>query len=76
VPELLSFLDCADPLHQVDLNVESKADAQFLNFTRPPEDFVKLQYELFKASKYYRQITYQSFDWRTLILMKAGFKSR
>ncbi|KAG8681569.1 hypothetical protein FRC08_015549 [Ceratobasidium sp. 394] len=70
LPELFSFLDCADPLHQVDLNIESKVDAQFPNLTRSPEDFVKLQYDLFRKSKYYGQITYQSFDWRTLILMK------
>ncbi|KAG8751165.1 hypothetical protein FRC12_012560 [Ceratobasidium sp. 428] len=70
LPELFSFLDCADPLHQVDLNIESKVDAQFPNLTRSPEDFVKLQYDLFKKSEYYGQITYQSFDWRTLILMK------
>ncbi|QRV91199.1 glycerophosphoryl diester phosphodiesterase [Ceratobasidium sp. AG-Ba] len=70
LPELFSFLDCADPLHQVELNIESKVDAQFPNLTRPPEDFVKLQYDLFRKSKYYGKITYQSFDWRTLIQMK------
>lgn len=73
LPELFSFLDCADPSHQVQLNIESKVDAQFPNLTRPPEDFVKLQYDLFKKSKYYGKITYQSFDWRTLIQMKACF---
>ncbi|KAB5594275.1 Glycerophosphoryl diester phosphodiesterase [Ceratobasidium theobromae] len=70
LPELLSFLDCADPSHDVELNIESKVDAQFPNLTRPPEDFVDAQYKLFKSSKYYGKITYQSFDWRTLILMK------
>ncbi|KAF8609709.1 PLC-like phosphodiesterase [Ceratobasidium sp. AG-I] len=70
LPELFNFLDCADPSHKVELNIESKVDAQFPNLTRTPEDFVKLQYALFKSSKYYGKITYQSFDWRTLILMK------
>ena len=53
------------------MNIESKVDAQFPNLTRTPEDFVRLQYALFKSSKYYGKITYQSFDWRTLILMKV-----
>ncbi|KAH9919122.1 PLC-like phosphodiesterase [Fomitopsis serialis] len=33
--------------------------------------FVKRQHALFSASAYASQITYQSFDWRTLIAMKA-----
>jgi hypothetical protein len=48
-------------------------DAQFPNLTRTPEDFVSAQYRLFKSSKYYGKITYQSFDWRTLVLMKVCF---
>ncbi|CAE6538547.1 unnamed protein product [Rhizoctonia solani] len=70
LPELFNFLDCADPGHEVELNIESKVDAQFPNLTRSPEDFANAQYKLFKSSKYYGKITYQSFDWRTLILMK------
>ncbi|CAE6506071.1 unnamed protein product [Rhizoctonia solani] len=70
LPELFDFLDCADPGHEVELNIESKVDAQFPNLTRSPEDFANAQYKLFKSSKYYNKITYQSFDWRTLILMK------
>ncbi|CAE7137047.1 unnamed protein product [Rhizoctonia solani] len=70
LPELFNFLDCADPGHAVELNIESKVDAQFPNLTRSPEDFANAQYKLFKSSKYYSKITYQSFDWRTLILMK------
>ncbi|CAE6427926.1 unnamed protein product [Rhizoctonia solani] len=70
LPELFDFLDCADPGHEVELNIESKVDAQFPNLTRSPEDFANAQYKLFKSSKYYGKITYQSFDWRTLVLMK------
>ncbi|KAG8689824.1 hypothetical protein FRC11_000339 [Ceratobasidium sp. 423] len=70
LPELFDFLDCADPGHEVELNIESKVDARFPNLTRSPEDFANAQYKLFKSSKYYSKITYQSFDWRTLILMK------
>ncbi|ELU41619.1 chitin synthase G [Rhizoctonia solani AG-1 IA] len=74
LPELFDFLDCADPGHEVELNIESKVDAQFPNLTRSPEDFANAQYKLFKSSKYYGKITYQSFDWRTLVLMKVGWE--
>ncbi|KAF5384049.1 hypothetical protein D9757_006989 [Collybiopsis confluens] len=34
-------------------------------------DFVSKQHEIFVNSPYRNSITYQSFDWRTLIAMKA-----
>ncbi|KAF8592072.1 PLC-like phosphodiesterase [Ramaria rubella] len=68
--ELFEFLDCADPQHHVLLNIESKIDAIYSNGTHDVNTFVQKQHELFSTSHYYRSITYQSFDWRTLITMK------
>lgn len=75
LPELFSFLSCADPSARVDLNIESKIDAQFPNLTRTVSDFVDLQHAIFVGAgkKYYNRkgaITFQSFDWRTLVGMK------
>ncbi|KAF8480658.1 PLC-like phosphodiesterase [Gautieria morchelliformis] len=68
--ELFDFLDCADPHHHVLLNIESKINAVYPNETHDVQTFVQKQHDLFLNSRYYRSITYQSFDWRTLIQMK------
>ncbi|KAG5654032.1 hypothetical protein H0H81_008048 [Sphagnurus paluster] len=53
-------------------NIESKVDAVTPTNSRGPEDFVKLQHQVFVQSGYsLKNIIYQSFDWRTLIGMKA-----
>ncbi|KAK1215290.1 hypothetical protein PQX77_022108 [Marasmius sp. AFHP31] len=69
--ELFDFVECVDPEHTVEFNIESKVNPEQTNQTRAPEDFVQLQHELFAQSVYYGKITYQSFDWRTLVGMKA-----
>ncbi|KAJ8091681.1 hypothetical protein PM082_020916 [Marasmius tenuissimus] len=69
--ELFDFVECVDPEHTVEFNIESKVNPEQTNQTRAPEDFVQLQHELFAQSAYYDKITYQSFDWRTLVGMKA-----
>ncbi|KAG7085507.1 hypothetical protein E1B28_003068 [Marasmius oreades] len=69
--ELFSFVECFDPKHTVKYNIESKVNPVSTNQTRGPNDFVRLQHEQFKKSAYYHRITYQSFDWRTLVGMKA-----
>lgn len=71
---MFSFLSCADPDAQVKLNIESKIDAQFSNLTVGVDEFVTKQHAIFTGAgaRYYRQagaITYQSFDWRTLVGM-------
>ncbi|CAL1696216.1 unnamed protein product [Somion occarium] len=68
--ELFNFVSCADPDHQILWNIESKINAQHPNQTLGVHDFIQRQYEVFAASPYYSSITYQSFDWRTLIAMK------
>ncbi|KAJ3567154.1 hypothetical protein NP233_g6556 [Leucocoprinus birnbaumii] len=69
--EVFSFARCADPLRQVHFNIESKVNPQFNGTTRPPEDFVAAQHAQFVNSGYPTEaIIYQSFDWRTLIMMK------
>lgn len=68
--EVFDFVACADPRHQIAWNIESKIDAHFPNRTVGVQEFVQKQHALFQASPYYRSITYQSFDWRTLIAMK------
>ncbi|KAI0374531.1 PLC-like phosphodiesterase [Pilatotrama ljubarskyi] len=68
--ELFDFVECADPHHEVLWNIESKVDARHPNRTFGVTDFVEKQYEVFKRSPYKGAITYQSFDWRTLVAMK------
>ncbi|THH28281.1 hypothetical protein EUX98_g5900 [Antrodiella citrinella] len=68
--EVFDFASCADPSHQILWNIESKINAEYPNQTRSVEDFVTKQYEVFAASPYYSSITYQSFDWRTIVAMK------
>jgi len=73
--EMFSFLSCADPGAKVKLNIESKIDAQYPNLTVGVKEFVELQHTAFvtAGARYYHQhgaITYQSFDWRTLLGMK------
>lgn len=68
--EVFDFVSCADPTHQMLWNIESKIGAHFPNRTAGVQDFVQKQHVIFQSSAYYRSITYQSFDWRTLIAMK------
>ncbi|KDR84848.1 hypothetical protein GALMADRAFT_233276 [Galerina marginata CBS 339.88] len=70
--ELFKFAQCADPNRDVQWNIESKINPVVTNATRGVDDFVQLQYAEFMRSSYeLSQITYQSFDWRTLIAMKS-----
>jgi len=70
--ELFGFVRCADPGRFIHWNIESKINAVTPNSTRGVDDFVTLQHETFSKSGYrFSQITYQSFDWRTLIAMKT-----
>ncbi|GJJ09506.1 hypothetical protein Clacol_003729 [Clathrus columnatus] len=55
--ELFDFLDCADPEHNILLNIESKSNAAFPGRTLDFRTFVHKQYELFSRSAYYRSIT-------------------
>ncbi|CDO72741.1 hypothetical protein BN946_scf184990.g24 [Trametes cinnabarina] len=68
--EVFDFVSCADPQHEILWNIESKIDAQHSNRTFGVADFVEKQYEVFKNTSYKNSITFQSFDWRTLIAMK------
>ncbi|KAJ3992017.1 PLC-like phosphodiesterase [Lentinula boryana] len=69
--ELFSFAECADPDYRILWNIESKVNAEHTNRTRSPRDFVSSQHDIFVHSPYRHSITYQSFDWRTLVAMKA-----
>ncbi|EIW86408.1 PLC-like phosphodiesterase [Coniophora puteana RWD-64-598 SS2] len=68
--EVFDFVECADPTHQILWNIESKVDARCSNCTKEPEMFARLQQASFAASPYHKSITYQSFDWRTLVAMR------
>jgi len=69
--EVFEFAECADPELQISWNIESKINPIFPNKTRGVADFVSAQHKEFVDSSYnLSQITYQSFDWRTLIAMK------
>ncbi|KAK0233313.1 PLC-like phosphodiesterase [Armillaria fumosa] len=69
--ELFDFVECVDPEHGMLFNIESKIDADYPNRTRSVDDFVEYQYATFSKTYYIYSITYQSFDWRTLIGMKS-----
>ncbi|PPQ62788.1 hypothetical protein CVT24_000482 [Panaeolus cyanescens] len=70
--ELFEFARCVDTGRRLLWNVESKINPVDTNSTRSPEDFVKAQHREFVRSGYkLPQITYQSFDWRSIIQMKA-----
>ncbi|CCM00346.1 uncharacterized protein FIBRA_02376 [Fibroporia radiculosa] len=69
--ELFDFVGCADPAHHIQWNIESKIDARHPNRTMDVDTFVSKQSAVFSASPYFSSITYESFDWRTLIAMKA-----
>ncbi|KAF8202932.1 PLC-like phosphodiesterase [Pholiota molesta] len=70
--EVFRFAHCADPERSIRWNIESKINPIETNYTRGVDDFVSLQHAEFTKSGYrLSQITYQSFDWRTLIGMKA-----
>ncbi|GLB36465.1 putative PLC-like phosphodiesterase [Lyophyllum shimeji] len=70
--EVFDFVACADPERRMLFNIESKVDAVTPNNTRSVDDFVTLQHAVFLKSGYdLKNIIYQSFDWRTLIGMKA-----
>ncbi|KZS96170.1 PLC-like phosphodiesterase [Sistotremastrum niveocremeum HHB9708] len=68
--EVFDFVECADPEHQVLFNIESKIDAEQPNRTLAVSEFVTRQHRVFAKSPYKNSITYQSFDWRTIISMK------
>ncbi|KAG1773088.1 PLC-like phosphodiesterase [Suillus occidentalis] len=68
--EVFDFVSCADLSHQILWNIESKINPQYPNRTAGVDDFVQKQHEIFISSPYYQSITYQSFDWRTLVAMK------
>ncbi|KAJ7596632.1 PLC-like phosphodiesterase [Mycena floridula] len=69
--EVFEFVECADPTNRIQFNIESKINAEFPDRTRSVKDFVQKQHEIFARSPYRHSITYQSFDWRSLIAMKA-----
>ncbi|KAI0344130.1 PLC-like phosphodiesterase [Trametopsis cervina] len=68
--EVFAFAECADPSLQIQWNIESKINAAYPDQTASVQDFVQKQHAIFKTSPYRKAITYQSFDWRTLIEMK------
>ncbi|KAJ7081975.1 PLC-like phosphodiesterase [Mycena crocata] len=68
--EVFNFVECADPEHLIRWNIESKIDAAFPHRTAGVDVFVKQQHAVFAASPYRSSITYQSFDWRSLVAMK------
>jgi len=69
--EVFEFVNCADPTHQVLFNIESKIDPEYPPHSVGVEEFVTRQHAVFTSSGYMQSITYQSFDWRTLITMRA-----
>jgi glycerophosphoryl diester phosphodiesterase len=68
--EVFDFVECADPSHNILWNIESKIDAECPDRTAGVHDFVQKQHAVFSASPYRHSVTYQSFDWRTLVAMK------
>ena len=55
--EVFDFVECADPAHQIQWNIESKINPQYPNQTKGVEEFVSKQYEIFSNSPYKSSIT-------------------
>ncbi|KAL1726315.1 PLC-like phosphodiesterase [Schizophyllum commune] len=70
--ELFDFVSCVDPEHTVSFNIESKVNHTLVTEynTKGVNAFVTAQYAEFEKSGYLDRITYQSFDWRTLVEMQ------
>lgn len=69
--EVFAFARCVDKKREVFWNIESKINPVTPASTRSVEDFVTAQHAAFLASGYpLSQLTYQSFDWRTIVAMK------
>jgi hypothetical protein len=76
---MFAFLSCADPQETVRLNIESKINAEQPNLTVSVDEFVDRLHNIFvhEGAGYYRNkgaITFQSFEWRTLLGMKRKDK--
>jgi hypothetical protein len=56
------------------VTVLRKVDAVYPNLTRGPEVFVEKQLAIFRKYKLVDRITYQSFDWRTIKMVRANRK--
>ncbi|KAI5888168.1 PLC-like phosphodiesterase [Schizophyllum commune H4-8] len=71
--ELFDFVSCVDPARTVSFNIESKVNHTLVTGynTKGVNAFVTAQYAEFQKSGYLDRITYQSFDWRTLIEMQV-----
>ncbi|KAG6814018.1 hypothetical protein H0H92_003868 [Tricholoma furcatifolium] len=68
--EVFDFVACADPQRKMQFNIESKIDPTAPDHSHDVDVFVNLQHAAFKNSGYDFQ-SIISFDWRTLIGMKA-----
>lgn len=69
--EVFDFVSCVDPEHTVAFNIESKVNNTILGvYSAGVNTFVTKQWAAFKKSGYLDRITYQSFDWRTLVEMQ------
>ncbi|KAK7058341.1 hypothetical protein VNI00_001972 [Paramarasmius palmivorus] len=68
--EVFDFVECADPQYEIRWNIESKIDPVYSNRTKSVQEFVQRQHDIFVHSPYRFQITYQSFDWRSIVAMK------
>jgi glycerophosphoryl diester phosphodiesterase len=58
------------PRGRFEFNIETKIFAKYPELTPPPEEFTKLVLERIRAHKLERRIILQSFDFRTLHVMK------
>ncbi|KAF7306601.1 PLC-like phosphodiesterase [Mycena indigotica] len=68
--EVFAFVECADPERSILWNIESKIDAVFPERTASVQTFVTKQHEIFAKSSYKNAITFQGFDWRSLVAMR------
>ncbi|KAF7320045.1 PLC-like phosphodiesterase [Mycena kentingensis (nom. inval.)] len=68
--EVFAFVECADSDRLIKWNIESKIDAVHPERTASVDAFVQKQYAIFVKSGYKHAITFQSFDWRSLVAIK------
>ena len=72
IPALAEVLDLDG---SVAFNIETKLDATHPDHTRPPEDFVTALKAALADDAVRARVTVQSFDWRTLVLLKGWVRT-
>ncbi|PWN94769.1 PLC-like phosphodiesterase, partial [Tilletiopsis washingtonensis] len=68
--QFFDFVKCADDGEKVHFNIESKLSPPTPNTTVGPQQFVDTLLSSYRSNNVLSRVTFQSFDWRTIIRAK------